>query len=214
MPAPYPVAQTNHLYQLLFCDQPELFRPAAGSSPSAWQQLLLAPGGDAAAVRALANDPSQESRVRALAFGWLRAQRQPVPAGELLGSVVEVEMNGGIDVLAAYVDGRVRFINHSGRMVFLDTPVPAINPLLQAWMSAARSAAASARPWQRTGAAVPGAGRVRMSFLRSDGLHAVEGSFDALQRDARVGPALLAASQVLAATTRVVQPPAGGRPAT
>ena len=104
------------LYERLFCDRPALYRPASAAEATPWQALLFDAAADPAALRALAEDPRADSRVRTLAWGRLREQRQPVPTGELLGVVFEVEVNGGLDVLAAYADGRLRYLNHGGRV--------------------------------------------------------------------------------------------------
>ena len=39
---------------------------------------------------------------------------QDVPKQELLGAIIEVPLDEGLDVLAAYVDGTVRYINQTG----------------------------------------------------------------------------------------------------
>jgi len=203
--AAYADASINRLYELLFCDVPALYRPPPGAVPTPWQALLFTPAADVAAVRALAGDTGQETRVRALAYGWLRDRGEPVPGSELLGVVVEVALPGGLDALAAYRDGRVRYLNHSGRAMLVDTRVPAIDPLVDALLAASGRALPQAQPWQRARGAVPGPGQVRIVVLSADGLRRIEGPFDRLQRDALAGPALLAASRLLEQVTRAVK---------
>jgi len=198
-------ASTNHLYESLFCDVPALYRPPPGAAATPWQALLYAPSANVTTVRALAGDTGQEARVRALAYGWLRERGQPVPASELLGVVVEVALPGGLDALAAYRDGRVRYLNHSGRAVLVDTRVPDIDPLVDALLAASSRALPQAQPWQRVRGAMPGTGQVRIGLLSSDGLRRIEGSFDQLQRDTFAGPALLAASRLLEQVTRAIK---------
>lgn len=43
-------------------------------------------------------------------------------ADEIKGIVVQVPMENGIDVLAAYVDGTARYVNHSGKVIVWDIP--------------------------------------------------------------------------------------------
>lgn len=185
------------LYERLFCDRPALYRPASAAESAPWQALLFDAAADPAALRALAEDARADSRVRALAWGRLRDLRQPVPPGELLGVVFEVEVSGGLDVLAAYADGRLRYLNHGGRVAVFETTPPALQPAWQALMAAARGASATARPWQRDPGARPAAGQVRLSFVRSDGLAMLLGPFDALQRQPSSGPLLLAGAQMV-----------------
>ena len=198
MAAPDPL-----LYEPMFCDRPELYRATASAAP--WQALLFGSAAEPAAVRALAADPAADSRVRALAFGWLRQRQQPVPRGELLGVVFEVEVAGGLDVLAVYADGRLRYLHHAGRVALFDALPPAMQSAWAAVMSAARQASVTAQPWLRRGGALPGPGDVRLGFVRSDGLHLRQGRFEDLQRDAAAGPLLLAGAQLLQQVTQVLR---------
>jgi hypothetical protein len=202
---PYPDPSSNHLYELLFCDVPALYRPPPGAAAADWQVLLYAPDADVAAVRALAVDAVQESRVRALAYAWLRQRQEPVPATELLGVVVEVALPVGLDTLAAYRDGRVRYLNHGGLAVLIDARTPLTDPLVDVLLAASDRAKPHAQPRQRARGVGPGPGEVRIVMLTSGGLHRIEGPFERLQRDAVVGPALLAASRLLEQLTRAVR---------
>jgi hypothetical protein len=193
------------LYEPMFCDRPELARPTVPDAAAPWQRLLADPAADARAVRALAEDAEADSRVRALAYGWLRARREPVPHGLLLGVVFEIEVAGGLDVLAVYADGRMRYLNHAGGAVLLDALPASLTPAWRAVMDAARAAALTTRPWQRAGSAPPGPGGARLAFVRSDGLHMRQGRFEDLQRDGAAGPLLLAGAQALAQVVQVAR---------
>lgn len=203
--AAYADPSTQHLYDLLFCDRPALYHPPAGGAVSAWQALLYAPNADAAAVRALAEDAGQESRVRALAYGWLREHRQPITNAELLGVVVEVVLPGGLDTLAAYPDGRLRYLNHGGRVVLIDARVPSLDPLLDAMLGAAGFALPQAQPWTHRADEALGPGQVRVALLTSGGLRRIQGSLERMQQDPVVGPALLAAARLLEQVIRHVK---------
>jgi hypothetical protein len=100
-PGPYPQKEINFIYNLLFCDNPARFRPRDGEQPTPWQRLLFNEKPDARAVAALAEDQTQESRVRVLAYNWLSRNHHPVPKRKLLGVVVEVGFDAGLDTLAA-----------------------------------------------------------------------------------------------------------------
>jgi hypothetical protein len=64
---------------LLFCDDPAAFRPHPNKQPAPWQSILFASDPDPFAIRGLAEDPAQESRVRILAYNWLREMHHEVP---------------------------------------------------------------------------------------------------------------------------------------
>lgn len=201
-----PASPAPQLHELLFGDRDQPFRPAPGEAAADWQRLLFDDADtDAAAVRALADDPLRDSRVRALAWGWLRARQQPVPGDLLLGLVAEVAVGGGVDVLAAYADGRVRLLHHSGRLVLADAPVPAYAAPVGTWLAAGATALDRAAPWQRRPGALPGPGQARLVWIAADGLRMREGRFEDLLRDPTTGPALLAASQLLQVVTGSVR---------
>lgn len=81
----------------------------------------LADGDQDLAVRAwsaIAHDESQESRNRLQAWHFLRSINvhpdEELVARQAWGVVVEVPVDGGHDVLAAYPVGGVRYLNHAG----------------------------------------------------------------------------------------------------
>ncbi|MFO1412712.1 MAG: hypothetical protein U1F10_02130 [Burkholderiales bacterium] len=199
--APYGDTSASAIYHLLFADDATAFAPHRGEAPAPWQDVLS--GTDAAAVRVLADDATQESRVRALAFGWLRAHGVAVSAKVLLGVVVEVPLDGGLDTLAAYADGSVRYINQSGAMSIFDAPMPALAPQVDAVLRAAQAIVARIGPTDGPRLPPPAAGNLRLSFLVSDGLYFGEGPADALMGDALAGPLVNAATGLLQAVVAV-----------
>jgi hypothetical protein len=204
--APYGDRPASALYHLLFADDLSAFAPRAGAAPAPWQQLLFAPDADAAAIRALACDAAQESRVRALAFGWLREHGEAVPAKELLGVIVEVPLEDGLDTLAAYADGAVRYLNHSGAMTIFDSALPALAPHVQPVLVAAQAIVDRIGPWDQPRLPPPAAGRIRLSFVVSDGLCFGEGPSGALAADGLAGPLIRDATALLQAVVAIAAP--------
>lgn len=58
---------------------------------------------------------------------------------ELLGVIVEVGLNEGLDVVAAYQDGTARYINYTGKMVVWETTTPASAKLTKELFSQSES---------------------------------------------------------------------------
>jgi hypothetical protein len=195
-PSPYFNTGIDTIYNLLFCDEPSLFAPREGQEPNEWQRLLFGTGTDPQPLLALANDASAESRIRALAFTWLRKRGHAVPK-VLLGTVVEVPLEGGLDTLAAYVDGQVRYINQSGKLAVIDGGPPDIVAAVRDLMRAAQGIVDRIGPWDKPRLPPPRRGNIRMTFLVSDGLYFGEGPFDLMQRDAMAGPFVAQAAQLL-----------------
>lgn len=205
--APYGDTAASAIYHLLFADDPTAFAARDGSRAAPWQVLLAASPGDAAAIRKLAEDAAQESRVRALACLWLRTHGESVPERTLFGAVVEVPLEDGLDVLAVYGDGGVRYINKSGAMSIFEGAVPALQAEVQAVLAAARAVVARIGPWDQPRLPPPVAGNVRLSFVVSDGLYFGEGPYRALAQDGLAGPLLRHATALLQAV--VAMPRAG-----
>lgn len=195
--APYADAAINHIYHLLFCDQPLAFKPRAGARAAPWQLVLYAEPVAPAAVRALADDQTAEGRVRALAYNWLRANGHAVPARQLLGTIVEVPLDGGLDVLAAYTDGGVRYINQTGKLSVFEGPVPQLQPAVTRLIDASRAVVARIGPWGKERLPPPPMGNIRLTFLVSDGLYFGEGLMARFQRDPMAGPVIQHAGELL-----------------
>ena len=103
---PYKERTADFLYNLLFCDNPDLFRnDKQDSSPLATVRSNATSG---ETLEQIADDPAIESRVRILAFNCLRAMKLPVTPKQLLGTVIEFPQGNCLDTLAAFADGRVR----------------------------------------------------------------------------------------------------------
>jgi hypothetical protein len=193
----YARPEINRLYNLLFCDAPELFRPRSGATPSDWQAILFAEHPDAEQVRALAEDPHAEGRVRALAHNWLRTNGHAASQRELLGVVVEVPLEDGLDTLAAYADGRVRYINHTGAASIFEDAPPEIAAKVRELLAASQVVVNQIGPWDGPRRPPPARGNIRLTFIVSDGLYFGEGAFPVMAQDSLAGPVIQRATELL-----------------
>lgn len=135
--APYKNDAFNQIYNLLFCDNRDLFR-ASRKSPEDGPWIVLADNPSVDALRAIAEDESQESRLRMLAYNRLREMGASVPTKKLLGVVVEVGLEHGLDVVAAYPDGRARYINQVEKMSVFETAPPEVAAKIPPLLAAAQ----------------------------------------------------------------------------
>ena len=201
--APYAGTNANFIYNLLFCDDPDAYRPLEGKTPAPWQTLLFSERVDAGAVRALAEDTATESRVRALAYNLLRANSQPILKQELLGVIVEVGLEGGLDTIGVYADGiSVRYINHSGKLAIFEDGGPAIAPVVARIIAASRARVANFLPREENRKPPPAKGHGRVTFLGSGGMCHSEGPITVVQRQLYFGEGL---GTILAQTTELIQ---------
>lgn len=161
----YPDNSLNFIYNLLFADEDESFRPSAAGRPGA---IFDSPP-DAVRLAEIADDGAVEARLRVLAFRRLRelAARTPAGAPPLLGVVVEIGLDGGLDTLAAYADGGVRYLNQGGGMTIAEIPELVAAPvaaLLAAGRLLLPAIAESADPRGQP----PTLGRARLTLLVGD----------------------------------------------
>jgi hypothetical protein len=187
---PYHGAETNDSYHALFCDDARFYSPRIGERFMSWHAVLCNNNSSPAAVRAVAIDPRAPSTARALAWHWLRRRSHGVPPDQLNGLVVETSHARGLDTLAVYADGSVRYFEPGGTVVCMQ----AQDTQLQ---FAAMRAAAVAQTMLRTlprasgrlAAPVP-QGNVRLSFVASDGVHVDEGPLSLMVHERLAGRVL------------------------
>lgn len=197
--SPYADPAINQIYNMLFCDDPSAFAPQPGTDPAAWpewQKTLFARQVDPHAVRSLANDAAQDPRVRCLAMNCLRQQGHEVPARQMFGVVLEVPMDGGLDALAVYTDGSVRYLNHRAAPTLVEGPLPVLQPVVQRLLQASQGIVDKIGPSDAARQPAP-ARNVRLNFLVSDGLYFGEGPMNALSSGGLAGPLLQAGGQLL-----------------
>jgi hypothetical protein len=194
---PYAESHVNFLYNLLFCDDLTLFKKQNNAESEGLWAALLADKPDKNALRRIAEDKTNEGRVRALAYNRLRAAGEKVPTKQLLGVIVEVPLQQGLDVLAAFSEGGVRYLNQSGKVSIFEGQGNPVESLAKELVSTAQPVITQIGPWEKQRLPPPKVGNVRMTFLVSDGLYFGEGPFGALQQDPMAGPVLAKATQLL-----------------
>lgn len=199
---PYADPAANDLYALLFCDEPNLFVNLSKHWPA-----LFANPANAAALAAIAEDGGLEGRVRALAYARLRKIGQSVKPHIVLGAVIEVALDVGLDVLGAYCDGGVRYINATGKIAIFEGADQGLAAQARALLAAAQNVVNETGPFDKARLPPPAPGKARLSFIASDGLYFGEGEFEDLARDRLGGPVLGAATRLLVAITSLT---AGG----
>jgi len=199
---PYSESSANAIYNLLFCDTPSPVPPSAAPPPAPWQLVLSSNPPDVRGLVALADDSTQEGRIRYRAYTRLRAIGEKVPAKRLLGVIAEMPTPGGLDTLAAYSDGGVRYINHTSKLAVFEG-VPTLRPYVENLFAVAEPVVSRTGPWQEPRRPPPKAGWVRLTFLVSDGLYFGEGPVRAMERDAMAGPVIQKAGALLQAAVAI-----------
>jgi hypothetical protein len=120
-----------------------------------------------------------------------------VPRKRLLGTIIEWPRKEGLEVVAAFSDGRLRYINHSEKLAILEATPADFVEQVDELERAAQFIVNRYGPWDMPRLPPPTGDLIRMNFLVSDGLYFGQGSYNALMADQFAPPVLNAASQLL-----------------
>jgi len=183
LPKPYKSQVANFAYNLLFCDTPGLFIQNKALKPDVpLYRVLHAGAKDAGAVRKIA-DSDRDSCTRMLAYDWLRAHKQPVPAKTLLGVVIEFGSPDSLDAVAVYADGNVRYIDEQEKLFSYGPNTAGISPKAKAFLLRSRDLLAHLDPWKEQRVPAPPYGFMRITFLASSGLYFGDGELRQMSKD-------------------------------
>jgi hypothetical protein len=195
---PYKDAGTNVIYNLLFCDDLDLYRSRTQPPYSYPFSILFSVYPDVADLQRVIDDSTLDARIRILALNMRRSMGHSPAAKELLGVIVEVGLEGGLDALASYRDGKARYINQGGKVLIWDTMTDTTaNKLAADLFANSERIIDQIGRWNQPRKPHPDSGSVRITYLVSDGLYFVEGQIETLFDDPTAGPALANASQLM-----------------
>jgi hypothetical protein len=156
--------------------------------------------GAIAALRKVLQMSGLEVRLYLQAWHCLRTFGQFPPedlAREIQGVVVEVALERGLDIVAAYVDDSARYINYSGAAIVWDTRDAEIDRMVIELLAVGQSFVDVSDPWDGPRPPAPPTGSVRINLLTFGGLHFGQGSFQAISQDGLGGLALRGAFDLM-----------------
>jgi hypothetical protein len=143
-----------------------------------------------------------ESRHLLQAWQFLRSvgiQPDASIAGVVLGVVVEVTVDDAHDVLAAYADGSVRYLNHAGGATILDEVPAEVAQRVGPVLGAGQALADQIGPWTEPALPALPVGQMRLTMLTRGGPRFGQGADDVLGAEPMAGPLLAAATDLLVA---------------
>jgi len=194
---PYNDAATNLIYDLVFCDNLNLYK-ANTKNPLVYPfDVLFAENSTPAALLNIATGRAAETRTRILAYNRLLSLSHKPDKKDLLGAIVEFGLDDGLDVVACYQDGTARYINYTGKRVVWETTTAGSAKLTKELFSQSEPILSKIGPRNQSRRPQPAKGNARITFLVSDGLYFGEGPVNTLFNDQMAGPALNAAGQLM-----------------
>jgi hypothetical protein len=204
-------AMVSELRELLFGDVPLHEWAGSGSErpEPPWTLFQTAAraidAGDTAAaetaMRAVLAAPGLESRQLLQAWTTLRSigvKPDDGERGRVVGVVLDVPLEQGADVLAAYADHSARYLNQGGGAIVWDVRDPTMDALVDAVLDAARPLLALAGVWDGDRPPLPH-GLARVSLLTPVGLHFGQAGFAQLLQDPHTEPVFQAGAALMSA---------------
>jgi hypothetical protein len=153
---------------------------------------------------AIAQDPGLESRHTLQAWHFLRGvgvTPDPAIAQQLYGAVAEVALAGDHELLAAYPDGRVTYLNRTGAVAIIEGAGGAVDAAATAWLAVAAGLVGATGPWEQPTLPPLPTGHTRITALTPAGPHFGQGPDADLRQDPLAAPFLDAATRLLVAVT-------------
>jgi len=139
-----------------------------------------------AVLQEITEMPGLEPRHYLQAWHFLRPLGVNPPAEKakiVYGVVVEVGMQRGADIVAAYSDGTARYLHHTGGGTIWERPDSSLDAEIKALLAAGQAVANQIGPWEQGRPEVPRDGHVRLNMLTPSGLHFGYGGFENLARE-------------------------------
>jgi hypothetical protein len=199
---PYKDESTNIIYQLLFCDNMDLYKTKITTPDQYPFNVLFDPYSAVIDLQQIIDQEDSDPRVKVLACNRLIQAGHKMDFQDLLAVIVEVGLDNGLDVLASFKNGTACYINHTGKVLVWETTTDLkANELTDALFQNGEKVIAKIGPWDRPRKPHPLRGNVRINFLVSDGLYFGEGPIDILFKDPLAAPTLHSATQLMAYIT-------------
>ena len=114
---PYKDSSTNVIYNLLFCDNIDLYKKKTEELNTYPFDILFSENSSNNELQKIIDDKNSDPRIKTLAYNKQTLSGIKPTKKELLAVIVEVGLKNGLDVLASFSNGKARYINQSGKII-------------------------------------------------------------------------------------------------
>jgi hypothetical protein len=194
---PYHDEQADLEYNLLFCDNLQLYRQqSVRFVGEEWQSVLaFRPKRDN--LHSIVLKGEAPARAKILSYNYLKAKGINFEKKELLGVILEAGVDTGLETLAAYTDAGAIYIDSSAKILRWQAGQTRIQNELASYFAASVKLAEQLKPSDHLRFPPPFAGMARITVLLSDGLYFGQGPSNNLTKDSLSGPLIRQANQWL-----------------
>ncbi len=169
---PYKDSSTNFIYNLLFCDNLNLYKEKTQQPYIYPFDILFSETSSVVDLQKIIDDKNSDPRIKVLAYNRQLSSGHKPAKKELLAVIVEVGLNEGLDVLASFNNGTARYINYTGKiLVWETTDDTAANKITSDLFANSQNIVNQIGAWDKPRRPNPTKGNVRITFLVSDGLY-------------------------------------------
>ncbi len=192
------------IYELLFCDNIQLYNAMKDNFP-----VLFVENPSQDELLKLAQNKDVEARIRVLAYRRLKEMQVFPDTKEVLGVIVEynqrINHGKGLDTLAVYSDGNIRYINYTGKMAVVtgDEPVAQLEQPIKEILEQANQLAQVIGPWEKKRLPPPAPGNVRVTLLVNGDIYLGQGPDKVMFNDKLGAPLLHSMSMLLQQITQL-----------
>lgn len=194
---PYKDSATNLIYNLLFCDNIDLFKSNTETPYTYPFDILFSETSTISDYQKIIDDSNSDSRLKVLAYNRQLLKGHKPDKKELLGVIIEVGLDDGLDVLASFSDGTARYINQTGKMIIWENADETSNKLTKDLFINSYEIVQQIGPWDKARRPHPTKGMTRITFLVSDGFYFGEGPMDVIFNDPLASPALTSGTDLM-----------------
>jgi hypothetical protein len=194
---PYKDSSTNLIYNLLFCDNIDLYKDNTKPPYTYPFDILFSETSTISDLQKIIDDSTSDARLKVLSYNRQIASGHKPSKKELLAVIVEVGLDSGVDALASFNDGTARYINQTGKILVWETTDEKSNELTKDLFLKSQNIVNQIGAWDKPRRPAPTKGNVRITFLVSDGLYFGEGPIDVLFNNPMASPALTSATYLM-----------------
>ena len=195
---PYKDSSTNVIYNLLFCDNIDLYKKKTEELNTYPFDILFSENSSNNELQKIIDDKNSDPRIKTLAYNKQTLSGIKPTKKELLAVIVEVGLKNGLDVLASFSNGKARYINQSGKIiVWKKTDDNKANDITNKLFENSKKIVEQIGVWDKPRRTNPTKGNIRITFLMSDGLYFGEGAIEVLFNDQMANPALTNATELM-----------------